>query len=492
MNKKKHKNKISKQALSIGAIAAIASAPTSLNAEQVETSTTEKGQEMAESSKTKASIDYAHFEDPKLQAAINAELGQADDAKITVSQMESFRSLSLANKGITDDYGLQYATNLIDLDLSGNELTRYSNVAELPNLETVNLSNNKLTAVNTTKKSPSIKNINLSNNEIVFLSDNDYNLNNGTLDLSNNKIYLVSDNLIINNCSELNLEGNSINDFSHFAATSKNTKINFNNQSLTLEDFQVTDDDPVYTMVTTLQGETINVNLGVPKFGTFEYSLPKELEIDTVNKVKTTITFNGKVTYEGFLTESTAESNIGKPLSDEELLDLFKVTGSYADGTEMKVNVDQSEVNYERAGVYTVHFTSTASNGDEISRSATLTIKDTEASKDTTKEEDSSNEVTNTTTTDTTTPEETSEDATEDATVAESSRSSEDTTIDDTSESTNTAESQTNSEEAENTKDNNDEAEKTLADTGITTNTGIILGIGASLASLLYLRSKQK
>lgn len=488
MNKKKHKNKISKQALSIGAIAAIASTPTSLSAEQVETTTTEKGQEMTETSKTKASIDYAHFEDPKLQAAINAELGQVADAKITVNQMESFRSLSLANKGITNDYGLQYASNLIDLDLSGNELTRYSNVAELPNLESVNLANNKITAVNTTKKSPSIKNINLSNNEIVFLSDNDYNLNNGTLDLSNNKIYLVSDELIINNCSELNLEGNSINDFSDFAATSKNTKINFNNQSLTLEDFQVTDDDPVYTMVTTLQGETIDVNLGVPKFGTFEYSLPKELEIDSINKVKTTITFNGKVTYEGFLTESTAESNIGKPLSDEELLDLFKVTGSYADGTEMKVNVDQSEVNYEEAGVYTVHFTSTASNGDEISRNATLTIKGTEISKDTTKEEDSSNVLTDTTTTDTTTSEESSEDAI----VDESSSKSKDTTVNDTSESINPEDSQTNSEKEANTKDSNDESEQALADTGITTNTGIMLAIGASLVSLLYFRSKQK
>lgn len=495
MQKKKQTNKISKQALSLGAIAAITTVPTNLSAEQVETTTVEKGQEMTETSKTKASVDYTHFEDAKLQSAINEELGQAADAEISVTQMESLKSLSLANKGITDDYGLQDAKNLVNLDLSGNELTTYTNVSQLPNLETLNLSNNKIRTFYTTKDNLKIKNINLSNNDISYLSNNEYNLNNGSVDLSNNNIYLVNDEFMVNNCTYLNLEGNSINDFSDFAAISKNTEINFNNQVITLEDFQVTDNEPVYTIVTTVQGETLRVNLGVPKFGTFEYSIPIELEIDSVNKTKTTVTFKGKVTYEGFLVDSAAQSNLGKKLSDEELLSLFNVTGSYADGSEMLVSVDQSNVNYNLVGVYTVYFNSTASNGETIRRSASLEIMDPEESNETTgdnsnettSEDNSSNEALDTPI---------QEDVpTQKNTTDDTSSKSEDTQGNNTSASTSeeiNADSQNNSNEDMSTDDNTDESSQTLANTGITTNTGIILALSVGLASLIYVRSRQK
>lgn len=61
--------------------------------------------------------------DAKLRAAVNQALGRGAMDQLNRGELVQLTSLSAANRGITDLTGLQYATNLTYLDLSGNSLS---------------------------------------------------------------------------------------------------------------------------------------------------------------------------------------------------------------------------------------------------------------------------------------------------------------------------------------------------------------------------------
>lgn len=97
------------------------------------------------------------FKDSNLKKALNQALAsqsgtvRADDADITENEMASLTELVAENAGITDLNGLEYAVNLENLDLSGNDLSemskRLTNIItlfrkfEFTKLKTVDFSN---------------------------------------------------------------------------------------------------------------------------------------------------------------------------------------------------------------------------------------------------------------------------------------------------------------------------------------------------------------
>ena len=76
-----------------------------------------------------------HIPDPNLRAAIAEALGKSSNAPITVEDMAGLGELGAGNRGIRDFTGLQFATNLINLDISGNPISDLSPLAGLINLE---------------------------------------------------------------------------------------------------------------------------------------------------------------------------------------------------------------------------------------------------------------------------------------------------------------------------------------------------------------------
>lgn len=89
------------------------------------------------------------FADANLEQALREELG-VPSGDITDVQMESLLELDLAYEGIADLQGLQYATNLYDLDLSDNVLDNDGNLqllAQLTALRYLDLGGNEFTVL---------------------------------------------------------------------------------------------------------------------------------------------------------------------------------------------------------------------------------------------------------------------------------------------------------------------------------------------------------
>ena len=75
-----------------------------------------------------------HIPDTNLRAAIAEELGKSPNAPITVKEMEELEELVAHNKDIRDLTGIQFAINLTNLDLRGNQINDISPVASLTTL----------------------------------------------------------------------------------------------------------------------------------------------------------------------------------------------------------------------------------------------------------------------------------------------------------------------------------------------------------------------
>lgn len=69
--------------------------------------------------------------DAKLRAAINQALGRNTMDALNRGELAQLTSLNLSGLGITNLTGLQYATNLVTLDVRGNTISDYSPIAAL-------------------------------------------------------------------------------------------------------------------------------------------------------------------------------------------------------------------------------------------------------------------------------------------------------------------------------------------------------------------------
>jgi hypothetical protein len=80
--------------------------------------------------------DPVYFVDANLKARVEARLGKTDP---TPTDMLGLTSLTAQGRGITDLTGLEYATNLTNLDLLMNEISDLSPLAGLTNLTFLDL-----------------------------------------------------------------------------------------------------------------------------------------------------------------------------------------------------------------------------------------------------------------------------------------------------------------------------------------------------------------
>src|ERR1035438_7986279 len=78
------------------------------------------------------------FPDPNLEAAVCNALG-LPTGPVTTIDLQSLVYLNLANDGVTNLTGLEWATSLNDLTLSGDPVTNLSPLLGLPQLQTLNM-----------------------------------------------------------------------------------------------------------------------------------------------------------------------------------------------------------------------------------------------------------------------------------------------------------------------------------------------------------------
>ena len=87
---------------------------------------------------------FVHIPDTNLRTAIAEELGKSPNAPIIVEDMEKLGKLVARNRGIQDLMGLQFATNLNELNLRDNEISDLSPLAGLSNLRSISFQGNPI------------------------------------------------------------------------------------------------------------------------------------------------------------------------------------------------------------------------------------------------------------------------------------------------------------------------------------------------------------
>lgn len=82
--------------------------------------------------------------DMTLESYIKELLNIDADTPITVGDMRNIESITLENSGVKNLDGLEYATNLVVLDVSGNEITSLKPIKELTKIKYLDVSDNRI------------------------------------------------------------------------------------------------------------------------------------------------------------------------------------------------------------------------------------------------------------------------------------------------------------------------------------------------------------
>ena len=189
--------------------------------------------------------------DAALRQALQSALGA--DVPMTKSNVAQIQQLNLTYDGITDLTGLEYATNLGIIDLTGNAISDISALAKLPKLQDVSLRMNKATVLPdlTPLTSTPIKSLNLVADDYGLVPEKLAALNQMTtltsLEMQNTKVTSVPELGNLHQLRELGLAGNKLTDVSALAPLTQLT-------SLKVGSNQITDFTPIakLTNLTTL------------------------------------------------------------------------------------------------------------------------------------------------------------------------------------------------------------------------------------------------
>ena len=120
---------------------------------------------------SKAAPDTAvNIPEPALRAEIEVALGKAQGDTITAADMQELTGLFAPEQGIQDLTGLEFATNLTELDLYNNHITDVSPLADLTNLTMLNLEYNWIRDVSPLADLTNLTMLNLARNQIRDVS----------------------------------------------------------------------------------------------------------------------------------------------------------------------------------------------------------------------------------------------------------------------------------------------------------------------------------
>ena len=108
--------------------------------------------------------------DANLRAVIAAALGKAPNAPITEDEMATLTFLEANEKGIRDLTGLEFATNLIRLNLIGNSITDLAPLSGLTNLTTLWLDGNNIADLAPLSGLTNLTELGLGSNNIADLA----------------------------------------------------------------------------------------------------------------------------------------------------------------------------------------------------------------------------------------------------------------------------------------------------------------------------------
>ena len=155
--------------------------------------------------------------DSNLARYLRTDLGLPRNAPITRYAMQQLRELRANRSGIKDLTGLEHATNLERLELSGNQISDVSVLAGLTNLHVLWLTSNQISDVSVLAGLTNLERLELSGNQISDVLPLAGLMNLERLSLSGNQISDFSPLAGLTNLEQLFLGGPQSLDFSPLA-----------------------------------------------------------------------------------------------------------------------------------------------------------------------------------------------------------------------------------------------------------------------------------
>ena len=158
-----------------------------------------------------------HIPDPNLRAAVVEALGKSPNAPITVEEMQGLGELRAENRDIHDLAGLQFATNLNNLDLRGNQINDISPIGGLINLRTLVLRGSPLSDIFPVRNLTNLDRLELPKTMILDLSPVRGLMNLRTLYLWDTNISDLSPLAGLINLETLHINSTNVSDLSPLA-----------------------------------------------------------------------------------------------------------------------------------------------------------------------------------------------------------------------------------------------------------------------------------
>ncbi|MCL0050471.1 leucine-rich repeat domain-containing protein [Dehalococcoidia bacterium] len=182
------------------------------------------------------------FPDPNLEAAIREAL-EEPYRDIHRSDLERFIAFRPSNRDISNLEGLQWAVNLEELWLAGNQIRDIGPVSNLINLDHLRLEGNQIRDINPLSNLLNLRFLWLGGNQIKDISPLSRLATNLThLHLDGNQISDISPLSSLVNLRELGLAENEITDISPLSSLT-------NLRALSLRDNQIRDINPLSRLI---------------------------------------------------------------------------------------------------------------------------------------------------------------------------------------------------------------------------------------------------
>ena len=193
-----------------------------------------------------------NISDHNLRAIVEIALRVASGAPIVSLDMETLIRLKARNANISDLTGLEFATNLIMLDLTGNSLSDISPVAGLANLTFLDLDGNALSNISAVAGLTNLTTLDIWGTPISDISPVADLTNLTTLGLGHNNISDISPVAGLTNLTGLYLPRNHITDLSSLSGLT-------NLKTLWLNHNSISDLSPLVANTGLGDGDEVNV-----------------------------------------------------------------------------------------------------------------------------------------------------------------------------------------------------------------------------------------
>ena len=159
----------------------------------------------------------AHIPDPNLRAAIAEELGKSPNAPITTEEMEGLRRLRARYRDIHDLAGLQFATNLNELDLKNNQVSDLSPIAGLIGLRELWLQDNPVSDISPLRGLTNLTHLEVDGTPVSDISPVRGLTNLTHLEVDGTPVSDISPIAGLINLDSLGFEGDNVSDLSPIA-----------------------------------------------------------------------------------------------------------------------------------------------------------------------------------------------------------------------------------------------------------------------------------